>query len=188
MSVLPRRSNVQSGKLNAMTARTLVLLRHAKAEVHGGKPDFDRVLSDRGRADAGAAGSWLADEGLRPGLVICSPSVRTRQTWHGVAIAYATADPNSGAPEVHYEQKLYDGGRTELVDLVQAVSDDIVTVLVIGHNPTVSDVSLLLLPDHTVASPDGLRPSGLAVHRVPGSWSSCEPGTAELVKTHTARA
>ena len=133
----------------AMTARTLVLLRHAKAQTPGELPDIERPLTERGRADAGAAGTWLADEGLRPGLVICSPAVRTRQTWHAVAIALATCDPSGGAPEVHYEQQLYDGGRTELVDLVQAVSDDITTVLVIGHNPTVSDVSLLLRPDHT---------------------------------------
>jgi phosphohistidine phosphatase len=172
----------------AMTARTLVLLRHAKAQAPGSLPDIERPLTERGRADAGAVGSWLADEGMRPGLVVCSPAVRTRQTWHEVAIALATSDPSGGAPEVHYEQKLYDGGRTELVDLVQAVSDDLTTVLVIGHNPTVSDVSMLLRPDHTDGPVDGLRTCGLAVHGIAGSWSTCEPGTAPLLKTYTGRA
>jgi phosphohistidine phosphatase len=172
----------------AMTARTLVLLRHAKAEAPGTLPDIKRPLSERGRADAGAVGTWLADEGLRPGLVICSPAIRTRQTWHELAIAMAGADPHGGAPEVHYEQKLYDGGRTELLDLVHAVSDDITTVLVIGHNPTASDVSVLLRPDHAGGPSDVLRTSGLAVHAIAGSWSTCEPGTAPLLKTHTGRA
>lgn len=172
----------------AMTARTLVLLRHAKAQAPGAPPDIERPLTERGRADAGAIGTWLADEGMRPGLVICSPAVRTRQTWHEVAIALATTDPSGGAPEVHYEQKLYDGGRTELVDLLRAVSDDITTVLVIGHNPTVSDVSMLLSPDHTGGPFNALHTSGLAVHGIAGSWSTCEPGTAPLLKTHTGRA
>jgi phosphohistidine phosphatase len=172
-----------------MTARTLVLLRHAKAQTPGELPDVDRPLTDRGRADAGAAGTWLAAEGLNPRLVICSPAVRTRQTWHALAVAMATADPHTAAPEVHYEEKLYDGGRTELVDLVQAVSNDITTVLVIGHNPTVSDVSLLLRTDaDPVEAADVLRTAGLAIHGIAGLWSTCEPGTSPLLKRHTARA
>jgi phosphohistidine phosphatase len=170
-----------------MTARTLVLLRHAKARAPGESPDFERSLTERGLADAGATGTWLAAESLRPGLVICSSATRTRQTWQGVAIAIAAAEPNGGAPEVHYEQKLYDGGRTEMIDLVRAVPDDITTVLVIGHNPTVSDVSMLLRPDHGVGA-DGLRTAGLAVHAIAGSWSTCEPGAAPLLREHIARA
>ncbi|HET9517800.1 MAG TPA: histidine phosphatase family protein [Actinoplanes sp.] len=174
-----------------MTAHTLILMRHAKAVTPGGSADFDRPLTERGRADAGAAGTWLADVGLRPGLVICSPAARTRQTWHALAIARATSDPNSNAPEVHYERGLYEGGRTELVDLIQAVPDDIATVLVIGHNPTVSDVSLLLRPDgpgHAGTAGAGLRTAELVVHSVPGAWSTCEPGTAPVVKSYAARA
>ena len=46
-----------------MTTRTLILLRHAKAETPGDIDDYDRALTDRGRSDADAAGSWLADAG-----------------------------------------------------------------------------------------------------------------------------
>jgi phosphohistidine phosphatase len=170
-----------------MTARTLVLLRHAKAQTPGDEPDFDRKLTKRGAADADAAGSWLADEGLRPDLVICSPAARARQTWHGVAVGLAQADPAVSAPEVHYERGLYDGGRTEVIDLLRAVDDTVTTVLVIGHNPTMSDVSVLLRPDAHDAEFDGLKTAGLAVHRADGPWSQTEPGTMELVTIHTAR-
>jgi phosphohistidine phosphatase len=169
-----------------MTARTLVLLRHAKAVTPGDEPDFARKLTKRGASDADAAGSWLAAEGLRPDLVICSPAARTRQTWHGVAIGLAQADPAASAPEVHYEQGLYDGGRTEVIDLLRAVDDTVTTVLVIGHNPTMSDVSLLLRP-HADAGWDGLKTAGLAVHKADGPWSQTEPGGMELVTIHTAR-
>jgi phosphohistidine phosphatase len=170
-----------------MTERTLVLLRHAKAETPGDKPDFDRRLAKVGKAAADAAGAWLADEGLRPDLVLCSSAARTRQTWHGVAVALAQADPDAPAPEVHYEFGLYDGGRTEVIDLLRAVDDDKRTVLVVGHNPTMSDVSLLLRPDDEDTAMDGLKTAGMAVHRVEGSWSDTQPGSLPLVNQHTAR-
>jgi phosphohistidine phosphatase len=129
-----------------MTARTLVLLRHAKAETPGELPDHERRLTTVGESDADAAGAWLADERLRPDLVLCSPATRTRQTWQGVSIALAQALPDTPAPEVRYEQGLYDGGRTEVFDLLRRVPDEVRTVLVVGHNPTMSDVSLLLIP------------------------------------------
>jgi phosphohistidine phosphatase len=171
-----------------MTARTLVLLRHAKAESPDDLLDFERRLTRAGAADAGAAGAWLADKRLRPALVICSPAMRARQTWHGAAVALAQADPDAGSPEVHYEAGLYHGGRTEVIDLLRAVPDVVHTVLVIGHNPTMSDVSILLHPHDEQAALAGLKTSGLAVHRAEGPWSQTEPGAMPLIAAHTARA
>ena len=171
-----------------MTARTLVLLRHAKAEHPDNKIDFDRELTSRGETDADAAGAWLADERIHPDLVFCSPAARTRQTWQGVSIALAQAGSGPVSPEVRYEKGLYAGGRTEVFDLLRTVPDTVHTVLVVGHNPTVSEVSILLVPDEQW---DGqqveLRTSGLAVHRAEGSWSTTEPGSMALIERHTAR-
>jgi phosphohistidine phosphatase len=171
-----------------MSARTLILLRHAKAETPGELPDFERRLTTAGESDADAAGSWLADERLRPDLVFCSPAARTRQTWQGVSIALAQARPDTPAPEVRYEKGLYDGGRTEVFDLLRMVADEVRTVLVVGHNPIVSEVSLLLIPDEQYDGNDvGLKTSGLAVHRTEGSWSETGPGSMRLLERHTAR-
>jgi phosphohistidine phosphatase len=170
-----------------MSERTLVLLRHAKAETPGDLLDFDRRLTKKGEADADAAGAWLADEGLMPGLVLCSPAARTRQTWHGVAVALAQAAPEGAAPEVHYEDGLYVGGRTEVIDLLRRVPDEVGTVLVVGHNPTMSDVSVLLRPDGEDHGVEGLKTCGLAVHRSSVLWSATEPGSMELKLRHTAR-
>jgi phosphohistidine phosphatase len=171
-----------------MTVRTLVILRHAKAETPGDDPDFDRRLTTRGENDADAAGAWLADEHIHPDLVLCSPAARTRQTWQGVSIALAQAGQSGVSPEVRYEKGLYAGGRTEVFDLLRTVSDTVHTVLLVGHNPTVSEVSTLLVPDEQW---DGreveLRTSGLAVHRGDGDWSTTEPGAMRLIERHTAR-
>jgi phosphohistidine phosphatase len=168
--------------------RTLVLLRHAKAEVPADDPDYDRRLTKRGENDADAAGAWLADEKIRPDLVICSPAARTRQTWQGVSIAIAQARDGGGTPEVRYEKDLYWGGRTEVFDLLRTVPDTVHTVLIVGHNPTMSEVSAMLIPD---ADFDGvtveLKTAGLAVHRFDGPWSAAEPGSMKLVERHVAR-
>jgi phosphohistidine phosphatase len=166
-----------------MTARTLVLLRHAKAETPNDDPDFDRRLTARGQADADAAGTWLAAEGIHPDLVFCSTAARTRQTWQAVS-----GGLSAGEPEVRYEDGLYLGGRTEVFDLLRTVPESVRTVLVVGHNPTMSDVSTLLVPDdHWDGQEVELKTAGLAVHRADGAWSTTEPGSMPLVERHTAR-
>ena len=168
--------------------RTLVLLRHAKAERPVGDHDFDRDLTEVGAVDSDAAGSWLADHRLHPDLVLCSSAARTRQTWQGVSVALAQAQAGGGAPEVRYEKGLYSGGRTEVFDLLRALPDTVTTVLVVGHNPTMSEVSLMLIPDDEYDGADiELKTAGLAVHRTEGSWSATEPGSMPLVERHTAR-
>jgi phosphohistidine phosphatase len=163
-----------------MTERSLVLLRHAKAAHSSGVPDIDRPLTARGHADAGAAGAWLASLGAVPDLVLCSPSRRTRETWHAVSIALGAEPP------VQYEQEIYEGACPELLKLINAVGPAATTVLMIGHNPSMSMLSALL--DPASAAPDGLRTGGLAVHRVDGEWGDCGPGRAPLTAVHTARA
>jgi phosphohistidine phosphatase len=157
-----------------------VILRHAKAANPEGVADEERPLSDRGHADAAVAGAWLLHSGLVPDLVLCSPSRRTRQTWHGVAVALPSA------PVVHYEKALYGASVRTLLATVRAAGEDVATVLLIGHNPGLSDLSVLLDPER--ADPDGLRTAGVAVHGLVGAWSDFGNGTAGLAAAHTARA
>ncbi|MEJ3743436.1 histidine phosphatase family protein [Actinomycetes bacterium KLBMP 9797] len=164
-----------------MTDRTLVLLRHSKADRPARIADIDRPLTARGHADAAAAGAWLARRRLLPDVVICSPAKRTRQTWHGVALALGECTPT-----VSYEAPLYGGDAEELLAAIRSAPEHAATVLVIGHNPPISELSLLLDPNGAIDS-DGLRTSGIAVHRVEGGWAGCAPGSAPLASTHTAR-
>lgn len=164
-----------------MTARSLVLLRHAKADNPPGVADDKRPLSSRGHADAQAAGAWLATRHV-PELVLCSPTKRTRQTWHGVAANL----PAAADPVVRYERRLYLGGADELLELVRETEDPVSTVLLIGHNPTLSQLAFDLDPEGRLDS-DGLRTCGLTVHTVDGPWSGCGPRQAPISTTHTAR-
>ena len=158
-----------------MTERTLILLRHAKSVDPDPYPtDLERPLSPRGRRDAAAAGEWLREQGFLPDLVLCSTAVRTRETLEGLRLTAAA---------VVFEHRLYLGPAHDTLDLLRTSAPDVSTLLVIGHNPTLSMLSDLLAPD---ALPDeGLATSGIAVHTVHGAWRKLE--TAVLRSHHTAR-
>jgi phosphohistidine phosphatase len=163
-----------------MTLHTLVLLRHAKAESpEGYGMDIERPLQSRGRADAEAAGRWLLDSGFRPDQVLCSTAQRTRETWQSM-------ESRMGQMPILYESSLYLADAVEALGLVQTTEVDIGTLLVIGHNPTMSVLSGLL--DENGSASDGLHTAGLAVHRFEGTWAALDAHGAPLLQEHTARA
>ncbi|MEV4196794.1 SixA phosphatase family protein [Micromonospora globbae] len=169
--------------------RTLVLLRHSKAEQSEQGPDADRPLTDRGRADAESAGAWLAKHGLLPDVVLCSTARRTRETWHGVAMGMTGSPPEGGpagpGPDVRYEPDAYEAHPEDLLTLVRRVDPAARTVLLIAHNPAISLLSAVLDPGR--ANPEGLRTTGIAVHRSPRPWAELDRGGAPLSAAYTAR-
>lgn len=176
--------------------RTIILLRHAKAEQAPGTPDAARQLTARGRRDATAAGSWLAER-IRLGavppvdVVVCSTSTRTRQTWAEASVAGLTAD------EVRDEPSVYNAPLSVLLELVQGLDDTLHCVLLVGHAPGVPDLAGVLVEEVGAstgrAEPalaglrDGFGTAGLAVLQVGGSWADVGPGTARLAAFVTPR-
>lgn len=149
---------------------TLYLLRHGKAEQGHGLPDHERGLSARGRTDV-AARSALLDP--LPDLVRCSSAVRATQTLELLALSEGT--------DVWVEDDLYATDARGLLTLLTETPDDVQTLLVIGHNPALSDATVLLArrEDRRTAE-QGLRSSVVAVLTFDGSWSDLRPGTARL--------
>ena len=154
-------------------SRTLLIMRHAKAAQSDRGPDAERPLTPRGQADAAAAAAWLQLRGHVPELVVCSPARRARETWEALSLT-AT---------VHYDRRLYSADTDDLLDIVREVDDGIGVLMLVGHNPGLSDLSALLDP-----AGRELRTSGIAVHALDASWAEFGPGVAPLAETHTARA
>jgi phosphohistidine phosphatase len=116
----------------------LIIFRHAKAVPHGAAPDFDRALAPRGIAAAAEMGRMMAEENLIPDLALVSPSLRTRQTWEQAAPALP------GVP-VTYESRVYEASAGALLALVNATPDAVKTLVLVGHNPGVSDLARQLV-------------------------------------------
>ena len=111
-----------------MTLR-LILVRHAKSSWKDPTlDDHARPLNGRGRRSAAAIGRWLAGNGHAPERVLCSDSVRTRETW--ARIAAELPDP----PRAEWLRRLYHATpQTLLASLRTAGTAS--PVLLLGHNP-----------------------------------------------------
>ena len=162
--------------------RKLVLMRHAKSDYPHGVADHDRPLAPRGEREAALAGEWLRANVAPIGAVLCSSATRTRQT-----LGLAAVD----AP-VTYLDALYGASPGTMIAQINGADDDVSTLLVVGHEPTVSHVALgLAAPDSDRHAAERIAEkfptSGIAVLRVPGSWAQLELGGAELVTFHVPR-
>lgn len=122
--------------------KTLTLLRHAKSGWDGpAQRDFDRGLNGKGRRAAQAVGRHLRSEGLRFDHVVASPAVRVQQTLDEVRGAYG------GKLDPAWDRRIYLAAASTLLDLVRELPDAHGAVLLVGHNPGLEDLVLLLVPD-----------------------------------------
>jgi phosphohistidine phosphatase len=167
---------------NLGRVRTLVLMRHAKSGYPDGVADHARPLAERGEREAALAGDWLRTSAPAIDAVLCSSATRTRQTLERTGVV---------AP-ASYLDSLYGASPGAVIAEINAVGDDVASLLVVGHEPTLSDLALRL------AGPDSDRDaagrvaakfptSAIAVLRVAGSWAGVEPGGATLVNFHVPR-
>jgi phosphohistidine phosphatase len=168
-----------------MTAqhRSLVLLRHAKSAYPTGVPDHARPLAERGVREAALAGDWLRANLPAVDAVLCSTATRARETLERSGI---------DAP-VRYVDRLYGATAGTVIDEINHVSEDVSTLLVVGHEPTTSEVAITLAgadDTDTVALErisEKYPTSSIAVLRIDGGWEHVEPGSAALVDFHVPR-
>ncbi len=157
--------------------RTLLLLRHAKSGYPTGVTDHDRPLAPRGIREAGLAGDWLRANTPAVNEVLCSTATRARETLERAGI---------DAP-VRYSERLYGATPAIMIDEIGRTADAVSTLLVVGHEPTLSGLAL------TLADEDGsdgavveristkFPTSAIAVLTVACAWSALKPGGAALV-------
>lgn len=163
--------------------RHLVLLRHAKSAYPDEVADHDRPLAPRGIREAGLAGDWLRANLRAIDAVLCSTATRARQTLQRTGV---------DAP-ARYVERLYGASPGTMLDEINNVDDDVTTLLVVGHEPTMSAVAVGLAgadgTDH--AAIEGISAkfptSGIAVLRLIGRWQDLELGGAALVDFHVPR-
>jgi phosphohistidine phosphatase len=119
--------------------KTLTLLRHAKSgwDVPVAR-DFDRPLNARGRKAARAMGREMRRLELGFDLVLASPAVRVTQTLTELAQGYGAA------VETRFDEMIYLAPPETLLALIRAVDDADSRLLLVGHNPGMEQLALLL--------------------------------------------
>ncbi|WP_460446356.1 SixA phosphatase family protein [Angustibacter aerolatus] len=162
------------------SSRTLVVVRHAKAEAAPpGGDDHARDLSPRGRRDAAALGSWLRTHGVQLDLVLCSTAVRAARTWQLAAEQLLVAPPVEDRADLYLAQP----GR--LLQAVREVDPDVRRLAVVGHEPTQSMLTTALAddssdPDAVELLGEGFATSGVALLEVDVPWDALAPMGARL--------
>lgn len=123
--------------------KRFVLFRHAKSSWEKrGLADHDRPLASRGRRDAPRMGERLARRGVEPNLLLASSAKRARET----------ADLLAGPLEHRglarrTDPDIYLASPGELLEILEAVDDDVDELVLVGHNPGLTQLANMLLPE-----------------------------------------
>jgi phosphohistidine phosphatase len=173
------RESVYERGATLLDMRRLHLLRHAKSSWDDQSlRDRDRPLAPRGRKATTRIARWARKHDVRPQLVVSSSALRARETVLGVL-------PGLGEPDVWTEVALYGAGAETLLARVRALPDEAEEAMLVGHNPGLAGLVLLLAePGDLRDRADAKFPTGAlaTLDADIESWSELEPGGARLAE------
>lgn len=161
------------------------MVRHAKAE-QAADTDHERGLLDRGRADAAAAGEWLAGQGVVPDHALVSAATRALETWTALA---------SGAGwdlEPDLDEGFYAAEPDTALDLIRRTPAEVRVLVVVGHNPTMGHLAQLLDdgegdPEASNAMVSGFPTTAVALFEYDGEWADLDLTSSRLMAFHVGR-
>lgn len=173
--------------IHDMTMHRLLLFRHAKAErPEPGMEDRARKLIERGRKDAAKIGGYMASHALIPDWVIVSPSARTQETWKFAASAFRPA-PTAGSVD-----RLYNAAPHDILEVIRKTPATARTLLVVGHNPGLHELALMLIASGDIETRERLREklptSGLVIiDFTPDDWGKLHSRSGRLERFITPK-
>jgi phosphohistidine phosphatase len=129
--------------------KTLTLLRHAKSSWKDSSlADHDRPLSNRGQRDAPVMGERMQRAGIRPSLILSSPADRAWTT--AKLIANEISYPSEF---LQRDERLYHAGVRRIIEVLGEQDVAFNSIVIVGHNPGLTDFANYLLPDLTYNIP-----------------------------------
>jgi len=122
--------------------KVLTLVRHAKSSwSETGLSDKQRPLNPRGERDAPLMGQRILRHGIRPSLILTSPAQRARTTAKIIA-----KEINYPIEFLQREDGLYLASLDDLLDVVVAQDNGFNNLMIVGHNPGLTDFANFLVP------------------------------------------
>lgn len=143
--------------------KTLYLVRHAKSSWEDDAlSDRERPLSKRGEKTAPQMGQRLKAAGVSVQRMISSPATRALSTAQFLASAIGY---RRGA--ISQDAELYFEGADAMLACIQRVDDEIQTLMLVGHNPDITEFLNKLCSKRVVNMPT----CAIATILLDSSWS-----------------
>lgn len=153
--------------------KTLLLVRHAKAEDPGSsRSDVDRPLAASAEKELSYLSKIFIKKEITPDIIITSPALRTLQTANYLA-------QNLGYEKrlIRKDVRIYEAELADLMEVINDTNDKYNTMLLVGHNPSISELVEYLSGNMMGSLPTG----GVAGLTIPyDSWKLFGRGTCEL--------
>lgn len=164
--------------------RRAILLRHASAGE--AREDALRELTPRGRSEAANAGQRIATLGATwmPTRALCSTALRASATLEAARAALASL------AQLEFSAALYLASAAELLRALQRVPDSEPCILLVAHEPGLSEFVRLLAgrasPSERASFARGMPPASFAALEFDiARWEDAAPGCAELATFET---
>lgn len=159
--------------------KTLLLLRHAKSDRFAAVAgDHERPLNKRGRSSARRIGSTLSRIHQEPGKVLTSSAVRARTT------AELAIEAGGWSCPVSATRALYLSSPDSVLGQIVEQDDRWESLLVVGHEPTGSDLASRLIGGGRIEIPTAAL---LRIDFDAERWSEVGYGEGGLVWMLTPR-
>jgi len=112
-------------------------MRHAKSSWKNETiNDMDRPLNERGDRDAPFMGQIMLQKGVLPEEIISSPAERTLAT-----VRHICPIINVPFQSVKVNPSLYAASPSEMLIIIKKINENVQSVLLLGHNPGLTDLS-----------------------------------------------
>lgn len=154
--------------------KILTIVRHAKSSWSDTSlSDAKRPLNRRGKRDAPMMGERILEHCIRPSLIVSSPATRAWSTAKIIAEAI-----NYPREFLHKEKSLYLASLDRILDVVMAQDNGFNNLMIVGHNPGLTDFVNFLIPGLT----NNLPTAGVVSVEIDrDDWSLYERPAAKLL-------
>jgi phosphohistidine phosphatase len=120
--------------------KTLIIVRHAHThDPQPGQPDHERELTTEGQKQARQSAEWLKEQGSLPQTIIASSARRTLDT-AAIFAEVLLGDQGKFLPENY----LFRASETEVLEYLQQHPGQEESIMLVGHNPTMTQLSIRL--------------------------------------------
>ena len=120
--------------------KKIILIRHANSDWDNPSlPDYDRPLAARGLEDTPKMAASLKNRGIQVDLICSSTAQRAMQTANITAAVLGYPEA-----EIHWERSLYHASASHLLQFIQSQSNQVQSLLLVGHNPGLTELIVRL--------------------------------------------